>query len=260
MMTVFKGIAVLIIHVLQAKTGQCCIVLSRIFTMGTSILEGWHAYTALVALSPYKSGKHEQLSYVLAYSTDFAHINLLSIWNPNTLSGTTPISLRYYVHATGAGSLCYSRANSYTTKSIRNMPIYGCYYWECWEIFPNSICSDSFVAVSRPKPVKSTGKIQSYMYPTLIDLISNTKVHIGYLSLVFTTCVGFYRWTIYIKTYHQISNISHTKYRDLNVFVSSCSCLCAIYWSKVLSQEWRFEQRLQAMLQLHLSSQNFIAY
>ena len=40
-----------------------------------------------------------------------------------------------------------------------------------------------------------------------------------------------------IAVYHQISNISHTKSQNFNV--SSCSCLCPIYWSQVLSREWR---------------------
>ena len=39
--------------------------------------------------------------------------------------------------------------------------------------------------------------------------------------------------------YRQVSNIRRTKSQNLNFLVSSCSCLCAIYWSQVLSQEWR---------------------
>ena len=39
--------------------------------------------------------------------------------------------------------------------------------------------------------------------------------------------------------YRQISNISHTKSQTLMFLVSSCSCLCPIYWSQVLSREWR---------------------
>ena len=41
-------------------------------------------------------------------------------------------------------------------------------------------------------------------------------------------------WTIFIT-----SNIRCTRPQNLNVFVSSCSCICAIYWSQVLSREWR---------------------
>ena len=42
--------------------------------------------------------------------------------------------------------------------------------------------------------------------------------------------------------------------------VSSSSCLCPIYWSQVLSWEWRcsWEQRRQAMLQLHPSDQKIL--
>ena len=41
--------------------------------------------------------------------------------------------------------------------------------------------------------------------------------------------------------------------------VSSCSCLCPIHWSQVWSREWRCScsQRRQAMLQLHLSDEQF---
>ena len=41
--------------------------------------------------------------------------------------------------------------------------------------------------------------------------------------------------------YSKISNISRTKFQNLNVqvLVAACSCLCAIYWSHVLSGEWR---------------------
>ena len=37
--------------------------------------------------------------------------------------------------------------------------------------------------------------------------------------------------------------------------VLPCRCLCAIYWSQVLSKKWRCWR--QAMLQLHLSDQQF---
>ena len=41
--------------------------------------------------------------------------------------------------------------------------------------------------------------------------------------------------------YHQISNISHTKYENLNVshLISSCSWFCPIHWSQVLSWSLR---------------------
>ena len=37
--------------------------------------------------------------------------------------------------------------------------------------------------------------------------------------------------------YCKVSNIRHTKYQ--NLIVSRLGCLCAIYWSQVLSGEWR---------------------
>ena len=39
--------------------------------------------------------------------------------------------------------------------------------------------------------------------------------------------------------YRKTSNISHTKYQNLNFLTSSWSCLCPIHWSQVLSWEWR---------------------
>ena len=42
---------------------------------------------------------------------------------------------------------------------------------------------------------------------------------------------------IYIN--HQTCNIRHTKSPTWMFFVLSCSCLCLIHWSQVLSQEWR---------------------
>ena len=45
---------------------------------------------------------------------------------------------------------------------------------------------------------------------------------------------------IYINhIYSQISNIRCTKTRNINL-VSCSICLCAIYWSQVLSPEWRY--------------------
>ena len=40
-----------------------------------------------------------------------------------------------------------------------------------------------------------------------------------------------------IEVYRKISDISRTKFQ--NLLVSSCICLCPIYWSQVLSREWR---------------------
>ena len=40
-------------------------------------------------------------------------------------------------------------------------------------------------------------------------------------------------------TYRKISNISRTKSKTQMLLESACSCLCAIYWSQVLSGEWR---------------------
>ena len=39
--------------------------------------------------------------------------------------------------------------------------------------------------------------------------------------------------------YRQLSNIRLTKPQSVMFLVSSCSCLCAIYWSQVLSRKWR---------------------
>ena len=38
----------------------------------------------------------------------------------------------------------------------------------------------------------------------------------------------------------QTSNIIHTKSRNLNVSLLSCSCLCPIHWSQLFSREWRY--------------------
>ena len=40
-------------------------------------------------------------------------------------------------------------------------------------------------------------------------------------------------------TYRKISNIRRAKSPNLMFLVSSCSCLCPIQWSQVLSREWR---------------------
>ena len=48
---------------------------------------------------------------------------------------------------------------------------------------------------------------------------------------------GFYLKAISQLGYHKISNISLTKSQNLDVF--RLGCLCAIYWSHVLSGEWR---------------------
>ena len=42
-----------------------------------------------------------------------------------------------------------------------------------------------------------------------------------------------------LKSYRKIYNIRRTKSRNLMILVSSCICLCPIYWSQVLSWEWR---------------------
>ena len=51
--------------------------------------------------------------------------------------------------------------------------------------------------------------------------------------------------------YRKIHNIRLTKYKTEMFFISSCSCLCPVHWDQLLSQEW------QAVLQLHLSDQQF---
>ena len=65
-----------------------------------------------------------------------------------------------------------------------------------------------------------------------------------------TVCV----WMPFEQNYRQTSNISGTK---SNIFVTSCSCLCSIYWSHLLSREWRCSwssaEHQKAMLQLQLS-------
>ena len=43
--------------------------------------------------------------------------------------------------------------------------------------------------------------------------------------------------------YSQVSNIRCTKSQNLNVSRLGCSCLCAIYYSQVLSQKWRCSWR-----------------
>ena len=43
-------------------------------------------------------------------------------------------------------------------------------------------------------------------------------------------------WFLY---YCKVSNIRRTKCHNLNFLVLARSCLCAIYWSQVLSGEWR---------------------
>ena len=43
-----------------------------------------------------------------------------------------------------------------------------------------------------------------------------------------------------LPDYRQLSNIRRTKSPNLHIFlVLSCSCLCPIHWSQVLSREWR---------------------
>ena len=42
-----------------------------------------------------------------------------------------------------------------------------------------------------------------------------------------------------VMMYHQTSNIRRTKSQNVVVSLSSCNCFCAIYWSQVLSWEWR---------------------
>ena len=57
-----------------------------------------------------------------------------------------------------------------------------------------------------------------------IKLIALTVIMCSYISL---------------SKYCKIANISHTKTKTEMFFVSACSCLCAIYWRQVLSEEWR---------------------
>ena len=64
------------------------------------------------------------------------------------------------------------------------------------------------------------------------------------------------------SAYRKFSNISRTKSQNLNVLVSSCSCLCPIYWSQVLSGEWRCSWRSadRRCLNYIWVINNFIAY
>ena len=48
-----------------------------------------------------------------------------------------------------------------------------------------------------------------------------------------------YSTLVIITLHHQTSNIKHTKSPNVMFLVLSCTCLCPIHWSQVLSWEWR---------------------
>ena len=67
------------------------------------------------------------------------------------------------------------------------------------------------------------------------QLLTCTNNHVWYVQLpLLIGCSFGNSWQ-----YCQTSNISSTKSHHINVLVSSCSYLCPMYWSQLLSQEWR---------------------
>ena len=63
-------------------------------------------------------------------------------------------------------------------------------------------------------------------------MVHSIIIHI-HRSLSFYTCY------VLQYMYRQTSNISAPNPKTEIFLVSSCSCLCAVYWSQVLSREWR---------------------
>ena len=55
------------------------------------------------------------------------------------------------------------------------------------------------------------------------------------------------------------SNIRHYKSQYLNIYRSSCSCLCPILWSQVFSREWRscWSSADRRCSKVHLCDQQF---
>ena len=82
---------------------------------------------------------------------------------------------------------------------------------------------------------------QSCTKPSICSEVNELKRNFlqpVYCSKVSLCTLSFpFSLTLMIPRYHQTSNISHTKI--LMFLTSSCTCLCTIYWSQVLSREWR---------------------
>ena len=71
---------------------------------------------------------------------------------------------------------------------------------------------------------------------TVMIVLSHNRMHKLTTKYSATVQPVRQRWTF---SYRQISNISHSKSPNLNVSLSSCRRLCAIYWSHVLIRKWR---------------------
>ena len=61
------------------------------------------------------------------------------------------------------------------------------------------------------------------------------------LAELFISDITIFVFTMHVpsQNYRHISNIGAPNLKFSMFFVSSCSCLCPIHWSQVLSWEWR---------------------
>ena len=85
--------------------------------------------------------------------------------------------------------------------------------------------------------------------PLIMKYVSNVRPHIfRYLDLkkmsteMYSLLWKDYQWhdkTLSMVDYRKAFCISHTEFKNSNVSLSSCSCLCPIHWSQMLSQVWR---------------------
>ena len=86
-------------------------------------------------------------------------------------------------------------------------------------------------AVSKPRITRHYGDLNRW--------IPRTKEQFHEKVCLCHDIIMFPWYNTHGTIHRQISNISRTKSRNLNVSFSSCSCLCPVNCNQVLSREWR---------------------
>ena len=81
-------------------------------------------------------------------------------------------------------------------------------------------------------------KVENNIIGILLFVTTQKKNIRDYRYLYISSVIGVYVYLI-IYMYRNISYIRRNKSQTQMFLVSSCSCLCPIQWSQVLSREWR---------------------
>ena len=104
----------------------------------------------------------------------------------------------------------------------------------------------SFVSLSGTRmtlcwKMTHSSRVKRWVISTWKDGSRAQRIYRARISIIGKWWIPGVKSTKLLLVYRQTSNISHNISQKLNVsrLVSSCSCLCPLHWSQLLSREWR---------------------